>query len=369
MTASDFRSLLKRFGVLAALLFAASLPAQAAGRSEPGAVYALTNSAGGNAVIAWHRSADGSLSPAGTFPTGGAGTGAGLGSQDAVVVSKDRRFLLAVNAGSNSVSSFRIEDHGGLSYVDTVDSGGAMPTSIALRGSLVYVLNAGVPNNVSGFHLADSGALTPIADSARPLSADSTAPGQVGFSRDGDTLIVTERGTNRIDTYLVNDDGTLHGPFVFPSAGPTPFGFASAQRNTLLVSEAGAGGGASTYRVDDGDLRPVSAMVMTGQRAACWAMVTPNGRFGYVTNAGTGNISGVAIGSDGSARLLNEDGVTALTGGNPTDMAMSRDGHYLYARVAALGQIAAFRVQADGSLAPLPALTGTPAGLAGLAGY
>ena len=231
MTASDFRSLLKRFGVLAALLFAASLPAQAAGRSEPGAVYALTNSAGGNAVIAWHRSADGSLSPAGTFPTGGAGTGAGLGSQDAVVVSKDRRFLLAVNAGSNSVSSFRIEDHGGLSYVDTVDSGGAMPTSIALRGSLVYVLNAGVPNNVSGFHLADSGALTPIADSARPLSDDSTAPGQVGFSRDGDTLIVTERGTNRIDTYLVNDDGTLHGPFVFRPPARRPSG--SRRRNAI----------------------------------------------------------------------------------------------------------------------------------------
>lgn len=362
-------SMLKRMSALAALAFSISLSAQSADLGEPGAVYALTNAPGGNEVIAYRRAADGSLAPAGSFATGGAGTGAGLGSQDAVVVSNDRRFLLAVNAGSNSISSFRIEDHGSLMHAHTIYSGGPMPTSIALRGSLVYVLNAGVPNNVSGFRLADSGVLTPIDDSTRPLSAASTAPGQVGFSRDGDTLIVTERGTNRIATYAVTDDGKVSGPFVFASAGPVPFGFASAQRNTVIVSEAGAGGGASTYRVDDGNLRPVSAMVMTGQRAACWAAVTPNGRFGYVTNAGTGNISGVAIGTDGSARLLNEDGVTAVTGGNPTDMAMSRDGHYLYARVAALGQIAAFRVLAGGALAPLPALAGTPAGLAGLAGY
>lgn len=362
-------SMLKRSGVLAALAFSTSLSAQTPGHSEPGAIFALTNSSSGNAVVAYRRSADGSLSPAGSFATGGAGTGAGLGSQDAVVVSNDRRALLAVNAGSDSISSFRVEDHGGLALAHTVYSGGPMPTSIALRGSLVYVLNAGAPNNVTGFRLSDSGTLTPIDNSTRPLSAVSTAPGQVGFSRDGDTLIVTERGTNRVTTFAVGDDGTLQGPFVFPSAGPVPFGFASAQRNTLLVSEAGAGGGASTYRADDGALRPVSAMVMTGQRAACWAAVTPNGRFGYVTNAGTGNISGIAIATDGSARLLNADGVTAVTGGNPTDMAMSRDGHYLYARVAALGQIAAFRVRADGSLAPLPALTGTPAGLAGLAGY
>jgi 6-phosphogluconolactonase (cycloisomerase 2 family) len=110
-------------------------------------------------------------------------------------------------------------------------------------------------------------------------------------------------------------------------------------------------------------------MIMTGQRAACWAVVTKNGRNGYVTNAGTGNISGFKIGRDGSATLLNADGVTAVTGGNPTDAALSRDSRFLYARVAATNQIAVFAVGEDGALAPLPPLTGTPAGLAGLAAY
>lgn len=106
---------------------------------------------------------------------------------------------------------------------------------------------------------------------------------------------------------------------------------------------------------------------MTGQRAACWAVISKNGRYGYVTNAGTGNISGFAIEPDGTASLLDADGVTAVTGGNPTDVAMSQDGRFLYARVAQLGRISVFRVASDGSLEALPPFSGTPAGLAGLA--
>jgi 6-phosphogluconolactonase len=232
------------------------------------------------------------------------------------------------------------------------------------------VLNAGVPNNVSGFTVGRQGELKPLAGSTRPLSAPATNPAQVGFSDDGATLIVTERATNLIDTYAVNAQGVIAAPLVHPSAGPVPFGFAIDNRDTLLVSEAGAGGGASSYRIArDATLEAVSSMVMTGQRAACWAVVTSNGRYGYVINAGTGNVSGIEISSDGSASLLDASGVTASTGGNPTDAALSRDSQFLYVRVAALREIAVFRIGSDGSLEALPSLTGTPDGLAGLAAY
>jgi 6-phosphogluconolactonase len=350
----------------AALLITTGATASA---DAPGAVYALTNSPAGNAVVVYDRGGDGSLTAAGSFATGGAGTGAGLGSQGAVIVSDNHRLLFAVNAGSNSISSFRVHPDG-LELADTVPSGGSTPTSVAFSKGLLYVLNAGVPNNVSGFAVDNRGNMTPIPGSARPLSADSTAPAQVGFSDDGGTVVVTERTTNRIDTYTVAPNGLLAGPFVHASAGPTPFGFAVDKRNTLFVSEAGAVGGASTYRIGTGGaLAPVSAMVMTGQRAACWAVVTKNGRYGYVTNAGTGNISGVAIERDGSASLLDADGVTAVTGGNPTDAALSKNSRFLYARVSATNEIAAFRIGSDGSLATLPSLKGTPDGLAGLAGF
>jgi 6-phosphogluconolactonase (cycloisomerase 2 family) len=332
-----------------------------------GAVFALTNATAGNAVVAYRRGADGSLAAAGTYPTEGLGTGAGLFSQNAIVVTDDRRFVLAVNAGSHTISSFRIRPDR-LQLVHTVRSGGVMPTSIAVRNGLVVVLNAGEPNNIAGFLLGPLGRLHPLPGFTRPLSAAQTSPAQVGFSHDGDTIIVTERATHLISTFAL-DGYELDGPFLTPSEGPTPFGFAVGSRNTVLVSEAGAGGGASTYRVKRDRLTPVSSAIMTGQRAACWAVITPDGRFGYVTNAGTGNISGFAIGRDGSATLLNPAGVSAVTGGNPTDMAISDDGRFLYARVANLAAIAVFRVNRDGSLKSLPSLTGTPAGLAGLAGF
>src|SRR5437870_7773571 len=116
------------FGIGAATLIGLSLlPASAASGGAAGAVYALTNSPAGNAVVAYQRGADGSLTPAGSFPTGGMGM-AGLSSQGAVIVSDDHQLLFAVNAGSNSISSFRIRP-GGLDLADTAASDGTMPIS------------------------------------------------------------------------------------------------------------------------------------------------------------------------------------------------------------------------------------------------
>jgi 6-phosphogluconolactonase len=363
--------MMKRFVAIVCLLAAATvLPvATIAAADAPGAVYVLTNAPAGNAVLVYNRGGDGSLTPAGSYATGGAGSGAGLGSQGAVIVSDDQRLLFAVNAGSNSVSSFRIRPSG-LELVDTTSSGGTLPISVAFRGGLLYVLNAGAPNNVSGFSVSSKGVLTPLAGSTRPLSGAATGPAQVAFSDGGETLIVTEKSTNLVDTYTIDENGYLTGPFVQVSSGPTPFGFAVTKRDTVFVSEAGPGGGASSYHLEsDGTLDPASPNVMTGQTAACWAVVTKNGRYGYVSNAGTGNISGFAIAEDGSISLLNASGVSAVTGANPTDMAVSHDSQFLYARVAGLSRIAVFRIGSDGSLRALPALSGTPAGLAGLAGF
>ena len=319
-------------------------------------------------MVVYRRAADGSLTQAGSYPTGGTGSGAGLSSQNAVIVSDDRRLLFAVNAGSNSISSFRLRDDS-LQLISSVPSGGTMPTSVTFRNGLLYVLNAGTPNNITGFKVTSQGRLVALQNSTRPLSAASTSPAQVCFSDDGMSLMVTERATNIIDTFYVDDDGRAKGPYIHVSAGPTPYGFAVGPRDTVLVSEAGTGGGASTYRLDDGRLSRISAMIMTGQRAACWAVLMPNGRFGYIANAGTGNISGVAIARDGSAKLLNTDGITAVAGGNPTDLAMSANGRYLYARVGASSQIAIFRIRGDGSLSALQAFNGAPSTLAGLAGF
>lgn len=367
MTTRNLCGIVLALGAVGASLVATSpAAADSTDRGREGAVYAITNSPAGNAVASFDRARDGSLTPGPIVPTGGTGNGAGLGSQGAVTLSDSGRLLLAVNPGSNSVSSFRV-GRDGIDLVSTAPAGGVLPISVAVAGDLVYVLNAGTPNSISGLRVDGAGRLSPLPGSTRALSADQTNPAQVGFDRRGGALIVTEKGTNLIDTYAVGRDGRPTGPTTTVSAGPTPFGFAVSKRNDLFVSEAGAGGGASSYAISRaGSLTALSSMVMTGQRAACWAVVTDDARYGYVANAGTGNISGFAITKDGVATLLQPDGVTATIGGNPTDTALSAGSRYLYTRVGALGQIAVFTVGDDGSLTAQAPLTGVPATYAGL---
>jgi 6-phosphogluconolactonase (cycloisomerase 2 family) len=144
------------------------------------AVYVQTNDAANNEIVAFSRADDGTLAPLGRYSTGGRGTGQPhLPSQSSVVLSEDGRWLLVVNAGSAELSMFVVEPDG-LRLADRVGSGGDRPTSVAVSGALVYVLNNGTPS-ISGFNLVD-GRLTALADSTKSLSGDNADPAQVSFT-------------------------------------------------------------------------------------------------------------------------------------------------------------------------------------------
>ena len=132
---------------LAAVAATATAGTAAAASAVVGHVYVNDNTAGVNTIAAFDRHADGTLTPiAGSpFVAGGAGTGQRIGSQGALQVSDDGRYLLAVDAGSNQISVLRIEHDGGLDQVagGPVSSGGIEPVSVAVHGRLVYVANAG----------------------------------------------------------------------------------------------------------------------------------------------------------------------------------------------------------------------------------
>lgn len=337
-----------------------------------GALYTATNAVAGNAVLVFDRLADGRLRAAGSVATGGNGTGGGLGNQGGLVVTRDERWLLVVNAGSNSVSVLDARGQH-LELVDVQPTGGVRPVSVTEHRGVVYVLHAG-SDDITGFRLDRDGQLDPIAGSSRPLSGTGTAPAQVGFSPDGDVLVVTERATNRIVTFVVDPDGIPGPALVQTSNGVTPFGFAFGKRDQLFVSEAfgGAPGASATssYEIDrQGVLTTISPSVATTQTAACWAAVTPNGRFAYVTDAGSGAISGYRIDFDGSLSLLDPDGRTGVTGdgSGPVDLTVTRDGQFVYSLNNGTHTIGAFRVAHDGSLTPLPFVDGIPAGANGLA--
>jgi 6-phosphogluconolactonase (cycloisomerase 2 family) len=104
-------------------------------------------------VAAFDRAPDGTLTIQGTYPTGGTGTGAGLGSQGALVLDNDGRELFAVNAASNSITAFKVRPRG-LEIEATVPSGGTTPISVTVHDDTLYVLNAGGAANITGFDVS-----------------------------------------------------------------------------------------------------------------------------------------------------------------------------------------------------------------------
>lgn len=349
--------------IAAAVLLSGSLLAQST--NIIGAVYTMTNDAAGNNVLAFHRSSDGSLHTAGSFATGGLGTSGGLGNQAGLVLSEDERWLAVVNAGSDEVSMFAVTRLG-LALADRVWSGGIQPVSVTVHKNLLYVLNAGGTGNISGFKVGVHGTLSPLPGATKPLSqAGGTGAAQIAFSRDGNVLVVTEKATNRVVTYTVDKDGLPSDPIVHASSGPTPFGFDFGKRDQVLVTEANPGvpngSSVSSYLVlPDGDLQVISASVPTGRTAACWLVVTNDGRYALTSNTPSDSISTFAISFDGSLTVRH---TTVVPAGNlPLDSALTNDSRYFYVLNSGAGSLSGFRVNADGSLTPISVnISGLPA--------
>jgi 6-phosphogluconolactonase len=345
----------------------------AARNLHAGAVYVLTNQVE-NAVTVFSRSAQGTLTPAGEFPSGGAGDPANpLGSQGSLILGTGNQLLFAVNAGSNQISVLRVARNG-LVLVDVVDSGGIRPISLTLHENLLYVLNAGGTPNITGFTVGDDGALTPLASSTQPLigGAAADAP-QVGFSSDGSLLVVTEKAGNRLDTYTIDENGLPSAPIDNPSNGMTPFGFAFNNVGTLIVSEAFGGApnqsATSSYTASEsGVLSVISGSVPDFQTANCWIVVTNNGKFAFASNTGSGTISSYGVGpGEGTLTLLNSVAGDTGAGSGPIDMALNNSSRFLYVLADGSHSVASFRVERNGSLTPIDADGGLPPGAVGIA--
>jgi 6-phosphogluconolactonase len=354
----------------------------AAGNLHAGAVYVLTNQVE-NAVAVFRRGAQGTLTPTGEFPTGGAGDpvpqgGGGpapdpLASQGALILGRGNQLLFAVNAGSNQISVLRVAKNG-LALVDVIDSGGIRPISLALHENLLYVLNEGGTPNITGFTVGDEGTLTPLAGSTQPLIGGAAAdPAQVGFSSDGALLVVTEKAGNRLNTYTIDENGLPSAPIDNPSNGMTPFGFAFNNAGTLIVSEAFGGAPnqstVSSYGVsEDGILSVISGSVSDFQTAACWVVTTNNGKFAFVSNTASGSVSSYRVsGEDGTVTLVNS--VAGDTGADsaPIDMALNNSSHFLYVLAGGSQSVASFRVEKNGNLTMIDSDEGLPLGAQGIA--
>jgi len=331
-------------------------------------VYTLSNDVTENAVLAFKPDRQGHLRPVGHFATGGVGTGGGLGNQGALALSENARYLFAVNAGSDDVSVFRVSEQG-LKLLDRADVVGDQPVSVTVDHNLVYVVNAN-DDSIFGFRFdLHAGKLQPLPESHHLLSGSGTAPAQISFNPEGNTLAVTEKATNKITTFSLNDEGLPVEQHSIDSAGNTPFGFAFGKRDQFFVSEAnglgnGAGATVSSYEIlEDGSAKLIDGATAVNQTAACWLVTTPNGRIAFTANTPARTLSSFSIDSAGNMTLLE---TIAAEEANPRDMAMTNDGRTLFTLNGGDNTIGVYQVSHAGKLHKQQSIDNLPVGFTGL---
>lgn len=350
----DKKILAAVFSVAMLMISAVAVVASHDDKDIVGAVYTMTNDPAGNEVVVFHRDHEGILTKAGSVSTGGTGSGGELDplvSQGSIVLSEDHRWLFVVNAGSNEISVFRVLPQG-LELVDKVLSGGVFPVSLAVSRDQVYVLNASMSPNITGFYLNHTGQLIPLEDSTRSLGSGGFS--QVGFDPHGQRLVVTGRTDNKILVYSVDrNELPVALPVPSMSNGIAPFGFIFDQRGQLLVVEAGSNAVSSYEILHDDTLEVISPSVANGQKAACWIAGDKRGNV-FTTNPGTSTISAYKN-KAGKGNLVLLDG-TAGVGNGPLDLDITEGGHFLYALDPRNKAIDMFQIERDGSLTNLGAI-------------
>lgn len=351
--------------VATAVVFAAPAGATApAGRashpggSSQGVVFVQNDDPTGNTVVAYDRTASGGLTKVGSYPTGGLGgvlSGSvvdHLASQGSLSYAASSRSLYAVNAGSDTLTSYGVIGDR-LVRRQVVPAGGDFPVSVATHGNLVFVLNARDGGSLSGF-LQLGGRLVPIPGWHRDLHLNTSAPGQadefvstpgqVGFTPDGRDLIVsTKNGGNSLETFPIGTFGPSARPVITSLPGQVPFGFSFDRGGHLVLSEAGTNS-VGTFAVSgSGRVTPIDSAA-TGQAATCW--IATAGDAVFASNAGSGTVSSYTTSRSGT---LTARGLTATDPGT-VDAAASSDGRYLYVQAGARGVVDAYRIQPHGSL-------------------
>lgn len=361
----------------------AAAPAPASNSPFVGAVFVGTNGLDQNEIASFARRADGTLHPLGRYTTGGVGStdfdgGEGLDpliSADSIIVDENEEYLLTVNAGSNTISSFAINADFSLTLISEVDSGGVGPNSLAIDNGLVYVTNidrdgialgdASTPRaepndegNVVGFYLEDDGSLTPTGHS---VDLDNR-PANIDFSTDGDRLIVSS---------ITSGSAALPGE----NAEASIYSFDILRSGRLRLADTGT----STERNNPEGRNLPSAIdfditVIDGNE---YVVVTEAREFNAegappaLPALQAGSVSVYQLGDDSSLTLTEDD--LAITLGDPAApnsfgaegqqltacwIDFGHDGETFYVSNAINSTISSLRLEADGSVTVLDTVAG-----------
>lgn len=321
-----------------------------------GNVYVMDNNPEGNKLIVYGRYSNGALLKFGSVPTGGFGAGDNadndpLGSQEAIIISEDKRSLYVVNAGSDSISVFYLTRRGRPILIQVISSEGDFPVSLTSDGNFLYTVNAGSDGSISGYSIQRNGRLKHLEGSVRALGtglvgipvglARAASPGDIAFDTLSRRLLIPfgetfNPGDGLLFSFTIDDEGMPSSEAVVTdSPGRLPFAVEFTPNGTALVVNAigdnpdsfGGGSVSSLNFTSGANLEPVNTVV-TDQDAACWVRISHHSNLFYTTNTNVGTISSFRVSRNGTITLVEEIAASGLA--LPTDFDLTDDDKFLY---------------------------------------
>jgi 6-phosphogluconolactonase len=281
-----------------------------------------------------------------------------------------RPFLYAVQPVANQVSAFAIDERSGeLNSVNRQPSGGDDPSHVAIDPSGRFAV---VVNYVSGSVevlpvLADGSLGTPtdvVSTKGDPGPHRTEQPGphphQCAFAPDGRFLVVPDKGFDRLFVFRIDEaKGMLvpgDPPFVRTrsGAGPRHLAFHPRLPYAWVINELDST--VAAYAIHPaGTLSPTQIVpsvpaTYTGNNTGAAIVVSPSGRFVYVSNRGHDSVGIFRV--DESNGALSAVGWEPTRGTTPRFIGLDPAGARLYAANQRSDSIVEFRVdQATGLVA------------------
>ena len=326
----------------------------AGGADFDGTLYTLSNGFAPkykNSLLAY-RTSKGSMQPINLREYSTGGTGArninlnlAIDGEQEVNYDEERELMFVVNPGSDSIAVFKVESDGTLSAAEgsPFSSKGIAPISTGVAGDTLLVVNKGQDGvrdfeeevaNVTQFKIGDGGELSSIGQPI-PLPSN-TNPTQALVTRGGKLAVVSlERGDEYV-TLVRQDDGTFKAgdptpitdkqrnigegggpppPAAGGGGGPPPggggggppaapggqqlgsipqgaLGMTEHPKAPVIYSELPSFSLLMVHSYDDaGALKFVRGVPIPKGFLACWAKVSADGRFLYVSNTGDHTIA------------------------------------------------------------------------------
>jgi 6-phosphogluconolactonase (cycloisomerase 2 family) len=349
-------------------------------------VYVESNDPNGNAIFAFSRANDGSLTPlpGSPFPAGGTGITPtfALGPFDSdqeIIVNPSQTMLFAVNGGSDTIAVFGINKDGSLTPVNgsPFPSGGSNPVSVGLTGNILCVVNKDedpdhpglfLPNYTS-FRVTGQGQLIPIPNSTVDDDLGSD-PSQALPSPDGNLLFGDDFLGGLLRTFRIQSNGRLSpldaqalppAEFAGSGAPPLPLGLAVHPTQPLLYVGFVTINRIGIYSYKKSGALNFLRTVPDSGNGVCWLTMNKQATRLYASNTGDPSVSVYDLTVDPSEPIEIQK-VTMNTKGGGYQFALDSSEKFLHVVIQQNSANATvtdnalhvFSVGSDGKLTEVP---------------